>query len=170
MESTDIALLAIRLIVGVFVLGHGFGNLFGWLGGFGLAGTGAIFERLGFRPGPVYAGLAGVTEVVAGALLMVGLATPLAAAGIIGLMVTTIATAHRGKGPWYFNGGWEYNLTLLAVAGAVGFAGPGSASIDHLLDFQVGTIRWGLAACATGLATGLAILTVRRPATPESVP
>jgi putative oxidoreductase len=162
MESIDIGLLAIRLVVGTLVLGHGFGNLFGWLGGFGLAGTGEIFERFGFRPGRFYAGVAGLAEVGAGALLVAGLATPLAAAAVIGVMVNTIFTAHRGKGPWYFNGGWEYNVTLVAVAAALGFAGPGTASLDDVLDFRSGTVGWGLAALGAGLVSGAAVLVLAR--------
>jgi putative oxidoreductase len=162
MDSIDIGLLALRVVAGTLVLGHGLGNLFGWLGGFGLAGTGEIFERLGFRPGRFYAGVAGLTEVGAGALLVAGLATPLAAAGLVGVMVNTVFTAHRGKGPWYFNGGWEYNLTLAAVAAALGFAGPGAASLDHAIGFEPGTVRWGVATLAAGLAAGAAVLTLAR--------
>lgn len=161
-DSIDIALLGVRVVVGALVIGHGIGNLFGWIGGFGLEGTGEIFERLGFRPGRFYAGVAGATELGAGALLVVGLITPLAAAGLIGLMVTTICTAHRGKGPWYFNGGWEYNLTLLTVGAALAFAGPGAVSVDEALGLDLGTIGWGVAASSVGLATGLAFLGLRR--------
>jgi putative oxidoreductase len=162
MDSIDIGLLVVRAVAGGLVLGHGLGNLFGWLGGFGLDGTGEIFERLGFRPGRVYAGVAGLTEVGAGALLMAGLATPLAAAAVVGVMVNTVFTAHRGKGPWYFNGGWEYNVTLAAVAAALGFTGPGAASLDHTLGFEPGTVGWGVAALAVGLATGAAVLNLAR--------
>lgn len=161
MDSIDIALLGTRVVVGALLIGHGLGNLFGWLGGFGLGGTGEIFERLGFRPGQVYAAVAGVTELGAGALLAVGLVTPFAAAGVIGVMVNTIFTAHRGKGPWYYNGGWEYNLTLLTVAAALAFAGPGRASVDRALGLQLGTTGWGIAALIVGLVVGAAVLGLR---------
>jgi putative oxidoreductase len=165
-DEVDVGLAIVRWVIGPVVVGHGLGNLFGWLGGYGLDGTGAIFERLGFRPGRRWAAVAGVTEVGAGALLAVGLATPLAAAGIVGVMVDTIATAHRGKGPWYFNGGWEYNVVLLATAAALGFSGPGRLSLDRALGWSSGGIGWGLAALAGGLATGAAVLRIgRRPAT-----
>lgn len=162
MDSTDIALLTLRVVVGALIVGHGVGNLFGWFGGFGLNGTGAIFHRLGFRPGRRYAGVAGLTELGAGILLGIGLGTPLAAAGLIGLMVTTIFSAHRGKGPWYFNGGWEYNVTLLSVGNALAFAGPGWLSVDHSIGFDDGRIGWGIAALTLGLASGVAALATRR--------
>lgn len=161
MNSIDFALLGIRAVIGVLVIGHGFGNLLGWLGGFGLDGTAEVFERLGFRPGRLWSAVAGLTELGAGALLAAGLATPLGAAALIGLMIVTIFTAHRGKGPWYFNGGWEYNLTLLTVAAALAFAGPGRFSVDHAVGFEPGTIGWGIAAVAVGVGTGGASLALR---------
>jgi putative oxidoreductase len=158
MDEVDLGLGLVRWTIGSIVVGHGVGNLFGWLGGYGLDGTGAIFERLGFRPGRRWAAVAGLTEVGAGALLAAGLGTPLAVAGIVGVMANTIATAHRGKGPWYFNGGWEYNVVLLATATALGFTGPGRASLDQVLGWRGGGLGWGIAALAGGLAVGAAVL------------
>jgi len=161
MDGMDFGLLAIRTVVGSLIVGHGVGNLFGWLGGFGLDGTGAIFERLGFRPGRLFAAVAGAVELGTGSLLLLGLLTPLAAAGIVGIMLTTIFTAHAGKGPWYFNGGWEYNLTLLTVAAAVAFIGPGATSLDAALSLDLSGLTWGIAASAVGLTTGSLSLAVR---------
>ena len=44
-------LLALRAGVGGVLVAHGVQKLFGWLGGHGLAGTGAAFEQMGFQPG-----------------------------------------------------------------------------------------------------------------------
>jgi putative oxidoreductase len=154
LAPVDTGLLAVRLVVGLLMVGHGLGNLFGWLGGFGLDGTGAIFERLGYRPGRRFAALAGTVEVLAGLGLVAGLATALAAAAVVGTMLTTIRSAHRGKGPWYFDGGWEYNLTLLVVAAAVAVTGPGAVSLDEELGVGLAGHGWGLAALVVGLAMG----------------
>ena len=170
MDGLDTGLLAIRAVIGLLMAGHGVGNLFGWLGGFGLDGTGEMFERLGYRPGRRYAGLAGTTEVLAGALFAIGLATPLAAAAIVGIMLNTIFTAHRNKGPWYFNGGWEYNLTLLTIAAAFAFTGAGSASLDEAIGADLGGIGPGIAALALGLIAGAAVLSLRRPADGDDTP
>lgn len=83
-HGMDFGLLAIRTVVGPLIVGHGVGNLFGWLGGFGLEATGAVFERLGFRPGRLFAAVAGAVELGTGGLLLLGLLTPLAAAGMSG--------------------------------------------------------------------------------------
>lgn len=160
MDSIDFGLLALRVVAGGLLLGHGLAK-FGLLRGFGLAGSAEIFERLGYRPGRPYVVVAAVTEVVAGALLALGLATPLAAAAFVGVMVNTIGAAHAGKGPWYFNDGWEYNVTLLTAAAVVPFTGPGEASLDDLAGLDLAGWSWGLGALAVGLASGLAVLQLR---------
>lgn len=47
----DIALLLIRLAVGLTLAAHGAQKLFGWFGGHGLAGTAGFLESLGSGPG-----------------------------------------------------------------------------------------------------------------------
>ena len=44
-------LLLVRLVFGLLMAAHGSQKIFGWFGGYGLTGTGAFFEQLGFRPG-----------------------------------------------------------------------------------------------------------------------
>ena len=47
----DAGLLIARMVFGLLMAAHGSQKLFGWFGGYGLAGTGGFFESLGFRPG-----------------------------------------------------------------------------------------------------------------------
>jgi hypothetical protein len=63
----DVAVLILRVVIGLLFMGHGVRKLFGWFAGSGLDGTGAYFESLGYRRGRRLALLAGVTEVGAGA-------------------------------------------------------------------------------------------------------
>jgi putative oxidoreductase len=86
-------LLLIRLVVGVLLVGHGTQKLFGWLGGYGIEGTGQYFEGIGFRPGRTFAALAGVAETFGGLLLLLGLVQPLAAILIISAMITAIGSS-----------------------------------------------------------------------------
>ena len=51
--------LIIRLVIGLVMAAHGTQKLFGWFGGYGIAGTGGFFESLGFRPGKLFAAAAG---------------------------------------------------------------------------------------------------------------
>ena len=62
----SIGLLILRLVVGLSLAAHGAQKLFGWFGGYGLAGTGQFLEQLGFRPGRMQAAQAGIAELVGG--------------------------------------------------------------------------------------------------------
>ncbi len=84
MDSVNIAALVLRLVVGGTMIAHGWNHAFG---GGKLPGTARWFESIGIRPGRVHALFATVTELGAGALLVAGLLTPLAAAGVVGTMV-----------------------------------------------------------------------------------
>jgi putative oxidoreductase len=123
--------LLLRLIVGGYFIGHGTQKLFGWFGGHGLEGTGQFFEgSLGLRPGKHHALAAGLGETGGGTLVLLGAATPLASAALIATMLTAINRVHIKNGPWVSDGGYEYNLVLIAAALALAETGPGPLSVD----------------------------------------
>jgi putative oxidoreductase len=142
--------LLLRLAVGGFFVGHGTQKLFGWFGGNGLQGTAEGFEQLGLRPGKVHATAAGVTEAGGGALLVAGLETPLAATLLTATMITAIRTVHAKNGPWATQGGYEYNVVLIAAAIALAELGPGPISLDGLRGDERAGAGWALAALAAG--------------------
>jgi putative oxidoreductase len=144
--------LLLRLTIGAFFIGHGTQKLFGWFGGHGLEGTGKFFEGLGLRPGRENALAAGAAEAGGGALLAAGLATPLAASALTGTMLTAINRVHLKNGPWITNGGYEYNVVLIAAALALAEVGPGPLSLDAALDHQWYGPGWAVAALAAGAA------------------
>ena len=55
-------LLLLRVVVGLALVGHGTQKLFGWFGGHGPRTTGTFFEMLGYRPGVLFAVVAGLSE------------------------------------------------------------------------------------------------------------
>ncbi len=122
--------LVLRAVVGGYFFGHGTQKLFGWFGGHGPEGTGQFFENLGLRPGKRHALVAGAAEAGGGALVVLGAATPIAASILIATMLTAIQRVHLKKGPWVTNGGYEYNLVLIAAVLALAETGPGSPSVD----------------------------------------
>ena len=126
----DISLLIVRLVIGLFVAGHGAQKLFGWFGGQGLKGTAAWLGSMGLRPPVIWAFLAGLAEFGGGALFALGLASPLGALGISAAMLVAITGVHWPK-VWAAKGGFEHPLINLAVAAAVGIAGPGEVSLDR---------------------------------------
>ncbi|HEY8080580.1 MAG TPA: DoxX family protein, partial [Acidimicrobiales bacterium] len=99
------------------------------------------------------------SEVGVGALLVVGFATPLAAAGLIALMTVAIVTVHRKNGFFVFRPGQgiEYCLIVAIAAGAVGALGPGRWSLDRALGWWHYSRTVGLAV-AVGLGLGAALL------------
>jgi putative oxidoreductase len=158
----DIALLALRLVVGLTFAAHGAQKLFGAFGGSGIDGTAAMFERIGLRPGKVHARLAGVAEFGGGMLIALGLLTPFAAAALIGAMTAAILTVHVRNGFFIAGGGFEYNLVLAATVFALAGIGAGSWSLDNALNLDLMGTGWALAALAAGLLGGIGTVLVVR--------
>jgi putative oxidoreductase len=128
-----LGLLLIRLVVGISFIGHGAQKLFGWFGGYGVKGTGGWLESIGIKPGAQMAFLAGMSELLGGLLLVLGLLTPLAALLIAGTMLMAITKVHGPNGYWSTNNGYEYNLSLIAVVIGIALMGPGQYALDNLL-------------------------------------
>jgi putative oxidoreductase len=158
----DLALLVLRVVVGLLFVGHGSQKLFGAFGGHGLEGTGGFFESLGLKPGKLHAFGAGAAEFFGGALLALGLLTPLAALLLIGTMTVAIATVHGQKGIWSTEGGYEYNLVLMAVAFALAGVGPGKWSLDNALGIDMAGTDWAIGALVVGVIGGLGTLLIGR--------
>jgi len=128
--------LALRLPVGIIFVAHGAQKLFGWFGGYGLAGTGQWMDSIGLHPGAVMALLAGGAEFFGGLALLAGfLVRPAAAAQAIAMLVA-IFSVHISKGLFMANNGYEYALALLAVTVALLFSGAGRWSVDATLAEQ----------------------------------
>ncbi len=142
--------LLLRFLAGGFFVGHGTQKLFGWFGGSGLKATAEGFEQIGIRPGHRNAVAAGAAEAGGGALLVLGLETPLAAAALTATMITAIRTVHFKNGPWAANGGYEYNAVLIAAALALVEVGPGGLSLDAARGHERSGSGWALAALAAG--------------------
>ena len=133
MENIDLGLLVLRIAVGLTLVPHGAQKLFGWFGGYGVKGTGAWLDSMGAKNGWAIALLAGIAEFFGGLGLAFGLLTPIAAAGVIVVMLGAILTAHKGKGFFNTNGGWEFPLLIALGALAIAIAGPGAYSADAVL-------------------------------------
>ncbi len=145
----SIGLLLIRIVVGVTLAAHGTQKLFGWFGGPGLENAGRFMESLGYVPGRRSALLAGLTETGAGLLLALGLATPVAAAALVATMVVA-SSANLKNGFFVQKAGYEYTLVLGIAALSLAFTGPGTFSIDGVLDLELHGPTWGITAGAAG--------------------
>lgn len=143
--------LLLRTAVGGFFVGHGTQKLFGWFGGNGLEGTAEGFEQLGLHPAKQNAIAAGAAEAGGGALMLAGLETPFAAAALTATMLTAIGTVHFKNGPWASNGGYEYNVVLIAAALAIAEVGPGPLSLDAARGRERSGSGWALTALIGGV-------------------
>src|SRR5438105_13688242 len=94
----DVALLALRVVVGLLLTGHGTQKLFGWFGGPGREGFAGGLSKMGFRPAGLWSVGAGLPEAVGGLLLALGVLNPLRSPGIIASMPVATFTVHWGKG------------------------------------------------------------------------
>lgn len=165
MIAVDIAGLVLRLALGATMLAHGWNHAFG---GGRLPGTARWFDSIGIRPGRVHALLATATELGTGVLLLLGLVTPLAAAGVVGTMLVALVANHLRNGFFIFRPGegYEYVLMITLVSVALGALGAGRVSLDHVVGFDLA--GWpGFAVAAGAGAAGAAALLASswRPAT-----
>ena len=156
-DAIDLALLLLRCGVGAVMLAHGVNHIRS-----DIDGTAAWFGSMGMKPAKLHAWLASVTEISAGLALFVGLLTPFAAAGVVGVMFVAWAINHRGNGFFIFRPGegWEYVMTLGIVGLTMGTIGPGTWSLDEALDLNEDFIGWTglLIAAIGGLGGGAALL------------
>ena len=157
----EAGLLLIRVVLGGIMAAHGAQKLFGWFGGHGLAGTRGWLDTMGFKPARLHAAVVGLAELGGGAVLVLGLLTPLGAAAVAGVMFVAIATVHWRNGFFNTGGGFEFNLLIAATAIALAITGPGEISIDHLAGLTLAGVVWGLAAFGTAAVAAGSVLVMR---------
>jgi putative oxidoreductase len=163
--------LLLRAALSAIFVVHGTQKLFGWFGGYGPDGTGQFFESIGMRPGRRHAWLAGLTEAGSGALMAAGAATPAAAAGVTGMMISALRTTVWKEGIRPATG--EFEVLLAVAALMLADVGPGPWSVDAALGQERTGARWALGALGAGaIASTLVIAGAGRsePTAPATAP
>ena len=155
MHHVDFALLVLRVSLGLMLIAHGTNKIKG-----GIDNACRWFASMGLRPGWFHGRLAAASELVGGAMLVLGLLTPLAAAIVIGVMLVAGVTAHRNNGFFIFRPGqgWEYVAMIAVTAFAVGTIGAGDWSLDHAIGIDVDGWWGAIVAGVLGVGGGLATL------------
>ncbi|MGH3341705.1 MAG: DoxX family protein [Carbonactinosporaceae bacterium] len=158
-RGPDVGLFVLRLVVGLIFAGHGAQKLFGWLGGPGPEGWETMLAELGYQPARWFALVHATAELTAGVLLVLGLLTPFAAAALIGVAVNALPTK-IANGFWIQDGGFEYEVVLMAVGALIAIAGPGSLSLDRRLPWARGGVASAMIGLVVGFGSGIAVLVV----------
>jgi putative oxidoreductase len=157
-------LLLLRLVLGLTMAAHGSQKLFGWWGGPGLRGMHGWLNSMRFRGGWLPVLLIVTAELGGGIALALGLVTPIAALGVVTAMMVAVWTVHKSKGFWNSNGGYEYNLLIVAAGAALAATGPGRFSLDRVFgwDDNLSGVWWGVGVLAAGVAITFVLLTLGR--------
>ena len=159
----DTGLLLARVVFGPLMAAHGAQKLFGWLGGYGIAGTGGFFEKLGFHPGRVFATAVGLSEFGGGLLVAIGLVGPIGPALVLAVMIVAAFSVHWQNGLFATSNGIELTLVYAAGVTALALTGPGRYSLDALFDIaSVWTPALTWSALGVGVLGGVANLAARR--------
>jgi len=158
----DIGFLIARIVLGGLMAAHGAQKLFGWFGGYGLAGTSGFFESLGFRPGRLFATAAAVGEIASGLLIAFGLFGPIGPAILVSIMIVAAVSVHW-HGVFATSNGVEVPLLYATGAIALALSGFGRYSLDAVLGlghFWTPAVVAG--ALAAGALGGIVNLSLRR--------
>jgi len=163
----DIALLILRIVVGLTLAAHGAQKVLGWFEGPRIAGFAKGLGSMGMKPPVFWAWVAGLSELVGGLLIALGLLWPAGPLLGIGAMLVAIVSVHWSKGFFSSKGGFEFPLVMLGSMLAMGLAGPGVFALDRLLGFRMPeplTLLAGLVLVVLGAGTALASRALPAPA------
>ncbi|MDR6175796.1 putative oxidoreductase [Nocardioides zeae] len=125
----DVVLLLVRLVTGVVLIAHGWQKV----STNGLDATGQGFDALGVPVPDAAATFTAGVELVGGALLLVGLLTPVAGVLVALVLAGAFWFAHRGTTVFVGEGGWELVAALGALGLVLAAVGPGRLSVDAAL-------------------------------------
>lgn len=154
------ATTVLRVVTGATMAGHGIQKLTHALGGHGPEATGKAFENMGFTPGRHFGMVTGIAETAGGSMMTLGLGVPVACSMVSGVMIGAIAKVHYKNGYWVTDGGFEYNLNILAATFAVAGAGGGALALDGLRGKKHRGLGWALAQLALGASAAAGALVI----------
>ena len=132
----DYADAILRIVLGGVLIPHGCQKLFGLFGSTGFSGNAALFDRIGFTPGIFWGTLVGCTELIGGALLVLGLFTRFAAAAVLIFMLVAMKVT-SARGFFWSNGGMEYSLLIGACALFFLIRGGGDYALDRAIGREI---------------------------------
>lgn len=159
--TQDLGLLILRLGLGVLLVAHGLRQLFGWWGGQGLTGFKSSIADAGYQHADILTYAAGGGQIAAGLLLVLGLFTPLAAAGALAYFINGVlagvSSDGEGRFDFFLPNGHEYHFMLIVVAVAIVLVGPGRYGLDGDRGWARRPFIGSVVALLLGIAGGVAM-------------
>lgn len=158
-SGADLGLLIMRLVLGGILTAHGAQKVFGWFGGDGLDGFATFLADQGYQQADALSAAGGFAELVGGLLVILGVFTPLAAAGLLAVMVNAI-WLQWDSGLFAENGGFELELALAGLAAGLIFTGPGRIALDNGRAWFRHPVATAWLCLIAGAAAGVAVYVV----------
>jgi putative oxidoreductase len=164
-RGADLGLLLLRFAVGGVFFAHGMQHVFGMWGGSGIGGLASTLAGFGYQNTNVLVWVLALTELIGGAGVALGLLTPLAAAGLLALMINAVLIK-AGNGFFIAGppgaGAVELEVVLGLAAAAIVLTGPGRIALDNGRTWQRRPTPWGVLCLIIGVAAGLAVYLLLR--------
>ena len=173
--TQHLGLLILRVGLGAVLVAHGLQKLFGWWGGEGLSGFKNSLSGMGYQHADILTYCAAGGEIAAGVLLVLGLFTPLAAAGALAYLINSLLAGmsaqhnaqHNGHPfPFFLPDGHEYEITLIVMAAAIILVGPGRYGFDAGRGWARRPFIGSFAALIVGVGAGIGLWVLLNGANP----
>jgi putative oxidoreductase len=165
--GTDVGLLLLRFAVGGVLFAHGAQKVFGLWGGTGIAEFARMLEGYGYQQSVTLSWVAGIAELVGGAFVVLGVLTPLAAAGLLAIMINAVLVKLNNG---FFitsaagSNAIEFDVVLGLASAALVFTGPGRIALDNGRPWHRRPASWGVLALVIGIAAAVLVrILLRRP-------
>lgn len=163
--GTDIGLLLLRIAVGGTFFAHGMQKVFGLWGGPGIAGFAEMLDGYGYQQATTLSWVTGIGELVAGAFVLLGVLTPIAAAGLVAVKINAVLIK-LGSGFFVASPAGadavELDVVLGLSAAAIVFTGPGRIALDNGRPWHRRPASWGVLALVVGVAAGVLVYILLR--------
>jgi putative oxidoreductase len=158
--TQNLGLLVLRVGLGVVLGAHGLQKLFGWWGGQGLSSFKNSLSDAGYQHADILSYVSAGGEIAAAVLLVLGLFTPVAAAGALAFLINELLVSISARPhtfSYFLPQGHEYQITLIVLAVAIVLSGPGRYGLDANRGWAHRPFIGSFVALLAGIAAGIAV-------------
>lgn len=168
-RGADVGLLLLRFAIGGVFFAHGVQKVFGLWGGHGQAAFARQLAGYGYQQADTLSWVTGIGELVTGAFVVLGVLTPLAAAGLLAIAINAVLVK-LGNG-FFLTGpsgsdAVEFDVVLGLAAAAIVLTGPGRIALDNGRAWHRRPASWGVLALVVGIAVAVLVRILLRTPTP----